>query len=790
MKGKSPAWWKAWQRIVPRLIKSGRAHRLDPHLKGVLEDISGLGLDCQTLLDWLPNDVQTVALQQAQVELGKLLNPFFRTPDRAFHRVRRLLGSAGVPDVLMKAFEANVARREPASRKGNGSGKATTATSKSPAKAARTRPKPTEKMTRSRAAQQRLERARLEMPSVTDWGRDCQDFLICIDETWPHTGKRGSEGVIAGVVWQGAEPDFSVLPAAKDHRYASLEAYEILEQLFRCPRALPFIMPIRLDDRRGQASQHYDDLLQAAIQIVLGWLLPVDGVPAQLRIWMDHDSRHPHGFDQTDFYQGLLRGTQRFARYDIQEVAWYDLDRIDSYIAYADQLAYLARESTKSNRELGQIAKFKQLPGYVPLTMDLVQRLKRLEHLEENGDVETFMDLAVELRQTRMGELLVEDVRRRLVERRDLQLRLLETLDRRYQHRSRDLRKLEKAVDVVRRIVSITPEQQGIRARLLSTAVQFQSANFDGDPHRVTALIEEYETIREQALEDVPDLAVECDLHLAGVWAEQLEFDQAVVIAEDWADDIRFPFLPRFLRAKVLTSLGRYQAAVENFEEAENQLQRAVELMEAAELALPSLVGWREIPASYRAHNAIDAGAETWYELLVDAVGDPAKLVEELASNQQAKQNRYRHRLLLRAMAASGRQPPLAELTKRYLDRREDWAMHEGEPWPDIALYRAYVLWQAKEPQDASRWFDRALLALASRRCGATLQLFSACIGTIAYSCFDDQHFRVAAEQALATAEPRLPAATAIIQSLKTAIERPDAGRVPQLMALLKFHYL
>ena len=50
--------------------------------------------------------------------------------------------------------------------------------------------------------------------------------------------------------------------------------------------------------------------MQACVQIVLGWLLPVDGAPAQLRIWMDHDSRHPHGFDQTDFYQGLLRGTQ------------------------------------------------------------------------------------------------------------------------------------------------------------------------------------------------------------------------------------------------------------------------------------------------------------------------------------------------------------------------------------------------------------------------------------------------------------------------------------------------
>jgi len=99
------------------------------------------------------------------------------------------------------------------------------------------------------------------------------------------------------------------------------------------------------------------------------------------------------------------------------------------------------------------------------------------------------------------------------------------------------------------------------------------------------------------------------------------------------------------------------------------------------------------------------------------------------------------------------------------------------------------VLWQAKEPQHASRWFDRALLSLTGRQVGATLQLLAACAGTIAYCCFDDQHFRTEATAAIAKAEPKLPAAAAIIQRLQVALQRPDTARVKELLAMLRFHY-
>lgn len=260
MSKQSPRWWKAWQRLAPRFIKSGRSNKLDPHLKVVLDDLERQGLACGPLQSWIPTGSQANALQVAQGEMGKLLNPYFKAHEKSLQRVRSLLGSQQVPKILIPIFEANYLHRRPAPYAGIAKTSSGGAGSGGSSGSSPARQKTTKGIKQVRIAQQRLERARLEMPSATDWGRDSDSFLICIDETWPQKGKHGSEGVIAGVVWQGSEPDFDRLPRAKDHRYASLAAYGILEQLFRCPQALPFIMPIRLDDRAGQASQHYDDL--------------------------------------------------------------------------------------------------------------------------------------------------------------------------------------------------------------------------------------------------------------------------------------------------------------------------------------------------------------------------------------------------------------------------------------------------------------------------------------------------------------------------------------------------
>ncbi len=782
MKQTLPRWWKAWQRLAPRWLRDPRSPHSQQGLLYILNELENDGCPVDPLRDWKPSKSQIAALEMALVEMGKLLNPHYKSIAKSLQRIRDKFREVAIPQIVFEMFVVNVAGR------GKRIASLPEVVNQFRGEAKAERPKPSRNTTRSRQARQRLERARLEMPSATNWGRNASSFNVYIDETWPGTRKRNAEGVIAGIVWEGDQPDFEVLPRAKDHRYASLQAYQILEDLFRCPRALPFIMPIRLDDRHGAASQHYDDLLQACIQILLGWLLPVDGVPAAVRIWMDHDSQHPHGFDQTDFYQGLLRGASRYARWQIEQVSWYDLEQVDSYLAYADQLAYLARESTPANRDLGQIANFKELPGYVPLSMDLVQRLQRLEHLEENGDVANFLELASQLHDTRIGQLLIDDVRRRLAGRHDLQLQLLETLDRRFQMRNLDLRKLERAIHVAQRTISLTPQEQGIRARLLAIAVHFQRSNYDGDPERVTDVVQEYESLRVKALEDVPELVLECDLHLAGIFADRLEYLQALAITSEWINDRRFPYLSRFQRAKVLTARGQFLAIVADHDAAEQTLRYAVELIEAAELALPSLQGWRELPAGYRAHNAIDAGSGNGWQLLVDAIGDPESFLHRVLQNEDPKHDRYRHRLLLRAMAALGRNAPLSGLMQAYVQASASWTMGEGEPWAEIALYRAYLLWKVREPQQASRWFERALLSLHQMD-GATMRLLVASIGTIAYCCFDDQHFHDAALTACEQVAPILPAPRSTIENLQAILRRPDLARVDGLMRSLKFHY-
>jgi hypothetical protein len=311
-------------------------------------------------------------------------------------------------------------------------------------------------------------------------------------------------------------------------------AVEALKNLQRCTSALPFVMPIRARNRNAQ--REYDRLVAACLQILLGWVLPRTGPVCTVRVYLEQYGGHSAGDDHTGYFRGMLDGVsqghpERFARWRLDRVEWQAPEF--EYIPYADLLAYLAQEHTPRGRELGSAVELRKWPGYVPLSLDLVPRLLRIEALEAGGQEPDALDLAAELEGTELGHLICEDLRTRSARRPEIGLRLLEALDARYRNPDRNLDALAGQLNAVRRVVPQASTAASPRVRLLFTSLLLQDANHDGDPDRAHELAVQYALVRKELAEHDRELTVFTDLNLAVHLNDRFEFGAAETLLEE-----------------------------------------------------------------------------------------------------------------------------------------------------------------------------------------------------------------------------------------------------------------
>jgi len=191
---------------------------------------------------------------------------------------------------------------------------------------------------------------------------------------------------------------------------------------------------------------------------------------------------------------------------------------------------------------------------------ELVPRLERLEHLETSANLEDVLDFAMETGDSPFGRLVLSDIATRLVQRPDLQQRLLDTLETRYQAKVRDLNRLRRQFAIVRQLIPSLPEAATPRMRLLWHLLSLPEANHDGDPERIrqsaSAYLAEHTALRDADRE----LCAYADLNLAVHYADRFEFSQAEVTISEWVDDPLFPALSRRQQGRMHSALGQYRA--------------------------------------------------------------------------------------------------------------------------------------------------------------------------------------------------------------------------------------
>lgn len=575
-----------------------------------------------------------------------------------------------------------------------------------------------------------------------------------------------------------------ILPIIKDHITAKFTKYEVLKQLYECSFALPFIFPFKLATERSPAML-YDEIIISAIKLILGWVLPAEGKPATISVYLHRITHHEHGTSDSRMLQSVLKLSKRFSRWSVKEVKWLDTSRVSSYVPYGDILAYLPLETTREMRVIGDKARYKDLPGYIPLSLDLIPRLERLEYIERNFNTADALDLFVELKDTKLLQMILEDFKKRFSANPVLQLKLFEELNNRYLSKDRDLDSLQVQFDAVRNIVPEPDIKIGSRIWLLWTLVHLQNANHDGNAERIAEITPLYEEVISELIDEDPELVSYAQLHLAVAFADRFEFDKAHSLLDEIFQGDRFNYLPRTMRAKLLSGLGQYKSMLGMYDEAESAFEMSLHEFKSSYEDSTILEGEISQTATYRALNAVDGGLPDAKKRLVEVLKSPGESERFFASPEGALANPYHHHLLLRTIVLS---PETYLGGDIYLSGKKNWVMGKQDPWQHIACYRGILLWRSGNKTSAEKWLHRGISLAARSKHGPILKLIGAKIAAVGFSLSGEESFREQAGKLLEEASV-LNAAEGVISSIRQYLQVSEQENANRILCVLPFYY-
>lgn len=613
---------------------------------------------------------------------------------------------------------------------------------------------------------------------------------IYIDEV--EVGK--GHGAIAGIAWDGAGMDVKALRRLGVHR----KDPGPLSLLLGCPRAFPFIIPVAGDDA---AAERYQGMVRTAIQVLLGWLLPLPSRRTRVVVHLEQYGGFLDGADHTAFFQGALDEARidfpdRFANWDLDSVTWRA--KSFEYIQWGDLLGYWYLTQVVRQQAFGP-TDCRSLHGFLPIQTEDYRRLRRVALLRDTRGVADVLDFLRDLAATQLATLVVDQVRPLFAADERLRVSLLDELDRRYRFSDRDLRRLGAELAAVRMVVGPLAADAPVRVRLLTTALDLQDANHAGDPERATGFRDLYQRLRPDGLRLDRDLVAHIDANLAVSYSDAFNFERATEALRWMLDDPHFSALTPAAQARHQSSLGQQAAFRERFEEAETHFTAALDLF-VSDPGLSAPERDRQIDQTqvYRAINALDGGLAHATDAFRAALGeDPVTAASRLATHASAS-GQYHHHLLVRSCALD---EGFAAVRAAYLSGHASWAEPLPQhPWELICCYRGLILWNAEfSDGEAQRWFMRGVEIAAADGHGAVLRLIGAAIAVTGLACVRDRVFEQAAigqleglEAQGRYKEPRATLRTILAQA-KASASSTDKHHVRDLaiaaMRVLPFNY-
>ena len=624
---------------------------------------------------------------------------------------------------------------------------------------------------------------------VTGFSRDADHIRIYIDETWPNTldPDYDNVGVISGIVWLGAAPDYEILPAVATHlreNYSPKEFREAISNLLNCSSTVfPFVFPFF---KRHVEESDYPEQLRIALITLLGWILPQKGRECEVEIFCEGigTSQMKPGKNCADQFKeirnavGLTSG--RMQRWKISKfISMRTADKEYEYIPYADAVGYLTVPTQKA-RKWGDQFHVEDWPGYVPLSLDLLRQLTNLDTGSPAGYADELFEFAKVYQHTKLFSYVLIQAFSRAEADPDFKAALFEKLEKMFEAKERDLpllnyicRELEKKFPL--------EEFRGLpRQKLIRILVELQKANHAGDPENAEKCIALYRKDYEVLFDQDPGLCAYTDMNLTVHYNDRFEFRKAAEVCSPWGRHEAFRFLSPENRGRILSSIGQTFSLCGDYAEADMFYRRAIEIFRDPANPLPDQADQTSV---YRAMNALDAAGsfKEAAELAEGVFGCSfAEAITKYAGNTDKP---FHHHLLVKNLYFN---PEVGSLQDAYLQTAPNWTCKKQHPWELIELYRALLLHKAGRSVECQARFKALQDLYAELGSGAIMQLlngFALTVWSLVGEGFTDE-LRIKRDSLLAQAKRTLPATIPICQKLREA-KQPD----PDFWAILPFNY-
>ena len=603
---------------------------------------------------------------------------------------------------------------------------------------------------------------------------------IYIDETWPGTQNATYKdiGVIGGIAVAGDGWKNQILPVIKTHIRDYNYARKITKQMLATPGVFPFVLPIKLDRNAGAS---YFELVQHAILLLLGWLLPHGEHNTIVDIYLEHITSFKDGHSETDFFNvlqqamKLLSGSKRFMHWQIQRVKW--VPKEFEYVPYADLVCQTC-VPLRDQQKFAQDVQVRTWPGFLPFTPNLFQLLRDMDTASPYG----FADLLFSFAQTSSNTPLFKRILQLAVQRaqredhfRDAVLKRFEDC---YEQKDRDIALLNRLTEPFFDAFPLETFSDSPRMRLLRILLEMQRANHNGDPESVNQLVADYKTQRQRLIAIDRELCAYADLNLTVHYHDLFLFEDGLETANAWIEDPLFPALSLVNRGRMLSSRGQSYALLKRHADADREFNAALSLFEAETQLYKKEIDQTRV---YQCFNLLDLdpsravnAMETILNNSLQAAGkDPASALE----------NPFHEHLFLKLLWTF--RHDLKSTIQDYLPHSPDWpTARDYHPYELILFYRALLTFD--HDRQAAQDLARNTEALFERmNYGGTLGLIRSYIRVV----FKHMQIGSASDaeflDELNIVEGYLPAAKSQINMLRRAWEEATLD----VSSVLPFNY-
>ena len=513
-------------------------------------------------------------------------------------------------------------------------------------------------------------------------------LTIYIDETWPGTqdATYKSIGVIGGIAVAGDGWKKRILPVVKTHIRDYNYARKITREMLASPSVFPFALPIKLDRNAGAS---YFELVQHAILLLLGWLLPHDEHITVVDIYLEHITTFKDGHNETDFFNvlqqamKLLGGSKRFSHWKIRQVKW--VPKQFEYVPYADLVCQTC-VPLHDQQKFAQDVHVRTWPGFLPFTPDLFPLLRDMDTASPSGFADLLISFSRTSRDTPLFKRILKQAVGRALNESTFRDAVLERFEYCYEQKDRDIALLNRLTEPFFDAFPLETFSDSPRMRLLRILLEMQRANHNGDPEAVNQLVADYKTQRQRLIEIDRELSAYADLNLIVHDHDLFLFEEGLSTANTWIADPLFPALSLVNRGRMLSSRGQSYALLKRHKDADREFNAAISLFESEAQLYRKEIDQTRV---YQCFNLLDLEPSRAVDAMETILRN--SLPEAGKYPASALGNPFHEHLFLKVLWTL--RHDLKPTIQDYLAYSADWpAIQDCHPYELILFYRTLII--------------------------------------------------------------------------------------------------